>query len=144
MWQFNPCSPCCTTESGVLTTCCGNRIPETLFATITRSGGCSCLTSLMTLAYNAGVGEWQGSALTGCSVFSFVTFTFTDIIFNIRLKCDSGVWKAFFTCNIGGLFGLITASSAVCSPLSLIWNSPGSNDCCGDAGGTIVQVEITE
>lgn len=66
------CSGCC---GGSSDDCCG--WPETLTATFSAAGGCTCVDGLvMTLTYSAG--EWTGSAVVECD---------TTDTWSLRLQC---------------------------------------------------------
>jgi hypothetical protein len=97
-----PCSPCdlpCTTET----------------MTGSYSGGS------MTLAWNAGASEWQGSVGVGGGVF-----------YGMQIGCAGGNIEAHLSQNIpGATCGLSTAklTSFTCSPLSLTFDSSA----CGAA-----------
>jgi hypothetical protein len=56
--------------TGILTDCCGNRIPETLYLNIdSTSGGdstCSCLDGDYSLVYDSGTGKWSTTISNPC------------------------------------------------------------------------------
>lgn len=93
---------------GVTTTCCGEPTPETLTASITYSGGCTC-PATSTLAYNAALVRWDG--------------TFPGCTGPFRLECVGVVWQLTTS---GGTFNAVTV---VCSPISITFTGVTFVDC---------------
>lgn len=147
------CAGCCETGTGtgtgsVLTDCCSNTIPETLYLTIT---GCNApdladMDGTYPITYKpAGVsgdciGGWYTDGTLGAPTPCFGTFC---------LICVAGVWDIIFLdgtpLGIGG--GLVVGPTLVsCDPLIITYSiqntaKPAGTTCC--SGDTIL-FTITE
>jgi hypothetical protein len=124
-----------TVGSSVTTTCCGNALPTTLYATLSNASGCTCANgSTIALTWD-GTSKWTGTGATGCG---------HDITLN--LSCPSGSACTGFTltysfpdsCRSGGT--ALTKGACTCSPLSLPFTSIGMIG-CGCTGS--IQATIT-
>jgi len=115
---------CCGFVPGNL----GPIVPDTLNLTLNAETGCSCLDGVTTTLIWDDFDQWTYSGLPvpGCLGID------PTIGFSLTCDIDVGGWQLFVT-ECGGtggggqLYDLVTSS---CTPFSLTFNSPTSNDCC--------------
>lgn len=110
------------TPAPILTGCCVNTIPSTLFATFSGTDSCDCLSGTVAITYNALTEKWEGSG-TLCNVDVDLEFYCSDPQWQLDIIsvhgqdghsgpetiCDPFVWSSTLillnaqVCDIGGL-----------------------------------------
>jgi hypothetical protein len=134
-WLTSQASLTQTVGGSVSTTCCGNALPTTLYATLGNGGGCACASGTTIPLTWDGISKWTGTGATGCG---------HNITLN--LSCPSGSTCTGFTltysypdsCHASGT--AVTKGGCTCNPLSLPYISIQMTGC--GCTGTI-QATIT-
>ena len=115
----------------ILTSCCPNPIPLTLFATLSDGGGCSAVApQTIEIDYLTTSGTWvSGSTLPTLSLAC--------------VNLGGGVFQWQLTSS-NCSFGPVTPSSVTCNPIQLVFNvAVPVLACCGIGGGTL-NITITQ
>lgn len=134
----------CPCDTGVETGCCGNSIPETLTATISGSGDCSCYNGkTVSLTYSSGNSRWEGTlaSASGCSNGDLTLYFYCG-----ASETTAGDFRLDVLCSNGGSndAGNTPDGTETCDPLDVTFLTTTAGLCCNGSGPQNIDVTVTE